>query len=148
MYNEYMIKDSDTLSKIAKDNNVSLDDLLNANEFNNLKLQSGQSILVPSSKDNPFIYYTVEKDDTLYKIADAYGVDASMLARLNRINLDQVLFVGAKLLIPKEGVSFYITEENDTMEKILNKIGTNYQNLRKENPMVYLIPNQLIVYRE
>ncbi len=148
MYNEYIIKENDTLAKIARDNNVSLEELASANEWEDLGLVVGQKIIIPTTSDRPFVYYTIEEGDTLYSIADAYGIDVNDLAKLNKIDLNQTLFTGGRIIIPKEGYNFYITEENDTMKEILRKTGKSADEILKMNQTLYLSPKQLIVYKD
>lgn len=148
MYNEYIIKENDTLSKIARDNNVSLEELASANDWEDLGLKVGQKIIIPTINDRPFIYYTVEKGDTLYSIADAYGLDAKDLARLNKMDLNQTLFSGSRIIIPKEGFNFYITEEKDTIKDLVRKTGKTIEELSRQNQTIFLVPEQLIVYKD
>ncbi len=148
MYNEYIIKENDTLAKIARDNNVSLEELASANEWEDLGLVVGQKIIIPTTGDRPFGYYTIEDGDTLYSIADAYGIDVNDLAKLNKIDINQTLFTGGRIIIPKEGYNFYITEENDTMKEILRKTGKSADEILKMNQTLYLSPKQLIVYKD
>lgn len=148
MYNEYIIKENDTLSKIARDNNVSLEELASANDWEDLGLKVGQKIIIPTINDRPFIYYTVEKGDTLYSIADAYGLDVKDLARLNKMDLNQTLFADSRIIIPKEGYNFYITEEKDTIKDLARKTGKTIEELSRQNQTIFLVPEQLVVYKD
>lgn len=148
MFNEYIIKENDTLSKIARENNISLEELATANEWEDLQLEVGQKILIPRAGDRPFIYYTIENGDTLYSIADAYGMDANVLAKLNRLDINQTLFAGGRIIIPKEGYNVYITEEKDTIKDILKKTGKSFEELSNLNQTIYILPEQLLFYKD
>lgn len=148
MFNEYIIKENDTLAKIARENNISLEELATANEWEDLELEVGQKIIIPLASDRPFLYYTIENGDTLYSIADAYGIDATVLAKLNRLDPSQTLFAGGRIIIPKEGYNVYITEENDTIKDILRKTGKSFEELAQFNQTIYLLPEQLLFYKD
>ncbi len=148
MYNEYIIKENDTLSKIARDNNISLEELATANEWEDLQLEVGQKIIIPTSDNRPFSYYIVQTDDTLYSVADAYGMDVNDLAALNKRKPDQALFANERLLIPNEGYNFYITKEQDTIKNILKQAKQSYEALEKLNETIYVLPEQLIIYKD
>lgn len=49
--------------------------------------------------------YTVQRGDTLGKIASQYGVSVSDLARINNIQNINVIEVGQQLIIPIQGTS-------------------------------------------
>lgn len=147
MYNEYVVQSNDSLSKIADEFGISLEELLSANGWQDLTLKDGQKIMIPSSVDMPFVYYTVEKGDNLYQIAGAYGIDANTLALLNKISPNQTLFVGDKIMIPKEGYGVYITNDTDSIQKVLKNIGKTFEEIHKLNPSISISPNQVILYQ-
>lgn len=147
MYNEYVVQSNDSLSKIADEFGISLEELLSANGWQDLTLKDGQKIMIPSSVDMPFVYYTVEKGDNLYQIAGAYGIDANTLALLNKISPNQTLFVGDKIMIPKEGYGVYITNDTDSIQKVLKNTGKTFEEIHKLNPSISISPNQVILYQ-
>lgn len=147
MYNEYVVQSNDSLSKIADEFGISLEELLSANGWQDLTLKDGQKIIIPSSVDMPFVYYTVEKGDNLYQIAGAYGIDANTLALLNKISPNQTLFVGDKIMIPKEGYGVYITNDTDSIQKVLKNTGKTFEEIHKLNPSISISPNQVILYQ-
>lgn len=147
MYNEYVVQSNDSLSKIADEFGISLEELLSANGWQDLTLKDGQKIMIPSSVDMPFVYYTVEKGDNLYQIAGAYGIDANTLALLNKISPNQTLFVGDKIIIPKEGYGVYITNDTDSIQKVLKNTGKTFEEIHKLNPSISISPNQVILYQ-
>lgn len=87
------VEKGDTLYSIAKRYDVSLNDLIQAN---NLKppyaLRIGQNIRLPFNK-----YHIVKKGDTLYAIARKYNVSANTISKLNGLKPPYSLNVGQRL---------------------------------------------------
>ena len=50
--------------------------------------------------------------------------------------------------VSKMGVNIYITKEGDTLMGIINGIKANISVLLSENPNIYLLPDQIIIYKE
>lgn len=104
--NYYTIKPNDTLYKIARFYNVSLDDLIEANQgINPDRLKIGQIICIPLA--TPPVTcpkgtrtYVIEKGDTFYRIANKFGIRFSALLKANPgINPDALL-IGQKICLP------------------------------------------------
>ena len=100
----YRVVKGDTLSKIAKRFKISLFELQQMNGFDrNATLSVGQMILVPKSAvahsptggDGT---YTVQKGDTLGKIAKKFGTTVAKLREQNRLKSDMI-YVGQKLYL-------------------------------------------------
>ena len=53
---EYIVKPGDTLYKIAKQFNVSVNDIMNANNFTNHLIYPNQSIMIPSVNNNGGVF--------------------------------------------------------------------------------------------
>ena len=52
---------------------------------------------------NPFYdSYEIKKGDTLYQISKEYNVNTKLLAQLNGLNLDDYIYPGQTILIPKK----------------------------------------------
>lgn len=47
-----------------------------------------------------------------------------------------------------EGVEIYVTRDNDTLNNILNTIGITANELVKQNDKLFLLPDQLVVYKK
>lgn len=95
-----------------------------------------------------FTYYTIEKGDNLYEISRRYNINPKLLAAINGINGNEYIYPGQELMIPKSGYSYYITGEGDTLRGIAEAFKTNVDNLLKFNKTVYLLPEQILVYKE
>jgi LysM repeat protein len=118
----YVVKKGDTLSKIAKELGVSVNDLASYNNLKDLnKISVGQNLKVPSASpsfssfdlrrdsilaDFPKINvvdtnsYTVSKGDTLGSIAKKYNVSVSDLASYNNIQNINRIGEGQNIRIP------------------------------------------------
>ena len=70
-----------------------------------------------------------------------------MLAAINGLNIDEYIYPGQTLLIPKKGITVYITSVGDTIQSVSKKLNTTAQGLVYNNNNIYLLPDQLIVYR-
>lgn len=69
-----------------------------------------------SKLESPFYdIYEIKKGDTLYKISKEYNVNTKLLAELNGLKLDDYIYAGDTVLIPKKDVSYYITKDGDTI---------------------------------
>lgn len=90
-------------------------------------------------------YYTIKKGDNLYQISKKYNVNASLLAILNGLNLDDYIYPDQVIMIPKNNYAYYITKEGDTIELVANTFNTDVMSLIKNNPTIYLQEGQLIV---
>lgn len=97
--------------------------------------------------NNYFTYYTIEKGDNLYAIARKYNINPKLLAAVNGIEDDEYIYPNQELLIPKSGYSYYITAEGDTLGAVANAFKTNIGGLVEQNKTIYLLPEQILVYK-
>ena len=96
----YTVKSGDTLYSIAKQYNVSVDDIVNQNNLVSNNLTIGTKLLIPSGKSSDIIVYTVQRGDSLWALANNYNTTIDDIKRLNNLTSD-VLTVGQKLQIKK-----------------------------------------------
>lgn len=93
----YVVREGDTLGKIAKLFDVSVSTIMWANDIpRGLTLQVGQTLTILPVTG---VKYTTKKGDTLASIAKRYGADASEIADFNGLDSGQ-LAVGTELIIP------------------------------------------------
>ncbi len=99
--------------------------------------------------ESPYYYiYEIKKGDTLYKISKEFNVNTKLLSELNGLNIDDYIYPGQMVLIPKKDVSYYITKDGDTL-KIVSKIfNTTEDELVKSNETIYLLSGQMIYYKK
>lgn len=101
---DYTVERGDTLGAIARDHDVSLSDLVAANNISNANLiYPGQILVIPGDEAEPDITHVVVRGDTLARIASKYGAPISLLVETNSIRNPNLIRIGQNILIP--GVS-------------------------------------------
>ena len=135
--NYYVVKKGDSLWKIANSYGVSVEDLKSANNLKSNVLQIGQLLLIPSfeseEEDNSNIY-VVKKGDSLWKIANSYGVSVEDLKSANNLS-SNVLQIGQKLVIPNSNLLYYTVKKGDSLWKIANSYGVSVEELKELNKL-------------
>ena len=108
----YKVKSGETLIGIANDLGVSAADLaaVNSNFDAKARLQRGQTIKVPASKElvdrqlnDKAVSYKVKSGDTLTGVAKRYNIGLSDLASANNLNTNSNLILGRTITIPANG---------------------------------------------
>ena len=147
MYEIYDIKDGDTLESIAYKYDITVQDIKDINgDVSNFR--AGGNIIVPKKRNAYFDTYSIKKGDSLYAISKEYGLSPNLLAGLNGLNLNDYIYPGDSIMVPKDGVSVYITAQGDTVDSVIRGMNANRDVFLKENDRIYLYPGQLIVYKE
>ena len=101
------------------------------------------------SLDTPFYsYYIIKSGDTLYKIARDFEMNPKLIAELNGLKLDDYIYPNETLKIPKKGVQYYITKDDDTLKEVGKIFGKSQNDLVSQNETIYLLPQQMIFYKE
>ena len=101
MYKIYKVSMGDTLSSIAKKFNTTIDNLQNINGIDYINM--GELIIVPNNSNNDFFdIYTIEKGDSLYKIAQKYNISLIDLLNINGLDKDNYIYPGQEVLVPKK----------------------------------------------
>lgn len=90
---DYITVSGDSLYKISRVFNTTVDNLMNVNDLHTYSLDIGQVLKVPGET------YTVKKGDTLYLVAKKYQMPLSTLSRANNIYNDR-LDIGQRLAVP------------------------------------------------
>lgn len=143
----YIVEQGDTIESVGRKYNLPVIEIIKAN---NLKapylLTEGQSLTIPTGLYNIFNYYTVKKGDNLYDIAKIYDTTPDILAQINGQNLDDYIYEGQTLLVPKNNISLYITKTGDTIEDVATFFNTATTDVLYSNNNIYLLPGQLIIY--
>lgn len=144
--NYYYVTKDDTLFSIADRYQITVNELIEANNLTSDKLLIGQRLLIPM-KESIYDRYTVKAGDNIYRIANSYNITPDLLLQINGMEKGETLRIGQVLLVPKKGFSFVITKEGDTIRGIANKLNTTVEQLLYSNLAIYLLPDQLIVYQ-
>ena len=99
--------------------------------------------------DTPFYsYYIIKSGDTLYKIAREFDMNPKLIAELTGLKLYYYIYANETLKIPKKGVQYYITKDNDTLKEVSKIFGLKEMDIVNQNETIYLLPEQMIFYKE
>lgn len=118
MNQTYVVKMGDTLYGISNQFGVSVMDLANINNASAQNLQVGQVLTIPTTSGtnpNNMFVYTVQKGDSLYKIANKYGTTVNDIVSLNNLKSTN-LSIGQVLRIPET----YTKEEDMVLPEYIN----------------------------
>lgn len=149
MYEVYTIKEQDTLDSIANQFDTTVGVLLQINGFGQgYQLVPGKEIVVPVMRKQPYQYYTVKKGDNMYEIAKKNNIDYNLLLQLNGLEKDDYIYPNQTIILPREGLQVYLTQDNDTLGDVVKKLGISLDHLLKENDKIYLRPEQILIFRE
>lgn len=103
------------------------------------------SLMIPTlvRGDSNCIAYKVKRGDTLGKIAKRYGITVEVLGDINQIKNYDNIFEGETLIIPMNGTTAqvlqnqdtlsYVVSKGDTLGKIANRFGTTVEELIRIN---------------
>ncbi len=131
----YTVKSGDTLSKIAKENNISMEEIKKENNLSSDVLSIGQVLVIPESSTGE-INYVVQKGDNLYNIANKYGAKIDDIKELNNLSTN-TLQIGQVLKIPgSTNYNTYIVQKGDSLWKIANTYGTTVTKLMTINNLL------------
>ena len=96
-YIEYIVKKGDNLYAIAKEYNVTQQEIMNLNSLKSNLLSIGQILKIQNNKTNNIIY-TVKSGDNLYAIARKYNTTVSEIKTKNNLTTDNIS-IGQVLII-------------------------------------------------
>ncbi len=147
MYKIYQVESGETLESIASKLGTDIDTLKQINGIiGNVSLMPGSFIIIPMVDDR-FVTYTVKQGDTIYSISKNYNVDPNMILKMNGLNKDDYIYPNQQIMIPNTNYNFYITEKGDTLTKVSDALGKSISEIVNSNEMIYLEPDQMIIYR-
>ena len=103
----YTVKSKDTLYKIANQYNTTVNELMELNNLTTTILSIGQQLQVPVEGNNEseenYTSYIVKAGDSLYKIANEYGISVETIKQANNLT-SNLLSIGQILKIPTENI--------------------------------------------
>ncbi len=155
----YVVQPGDTLWEIAQQFGVSLQALINANpQVNPQNLQVGQVLQIPTDGGQAGRNYVVQPGDSLYRIAQRFGVSLEDLIAANpqlrdpeRLNVGQTIRIPGGGAAPSPGPGptppaqqRYTVRVGDTMYRIAQRFGVDLGDLIRANPQLQ-DPSQLRV---
>ncbi len=127
----YKVKSGDTLSEIAQKYNVTVEDII---EANNLKppytIYKGQRLKIPNKRDK-YIYYKVRRGDTLSEIAEKYKVSVRDIIRANRLKKPYTIRIGQILRIPNK--NYKPSKSSASKKKKLTECSITHRVKKGEN---------------
>ena len=112
------------------------------------KFEKNNRFVNPSNEIIYFDKYLINNGDTLFKIANKVNSNPNLIASINGINLNDYIYPGDIILIPKKDFNYYITKEGDTLEIVKDAFNTNMNDLINNNTTIYLLPGQIMVQKK
>lgn len=140
-YTVYIVKSGDSLYSIANRYDITVNDLIEYNNLSGTDLSIGEQLLIPvvTNDESQYNTYTVQSGDTLYQIANRYGISVSELMEINNLS-SNILTIGQKLLVPKTIVQqptnneiTYTVQSGDSLYQIANRYGISVNELKNYN---------------
>ena len=136
----YVVKQGDSLYKIANKYSITVNDLKNANNLSSNLLSIGQVLKIPSKTvdDGPTVSeetYIVQKGDSLYSIAQKFNITVNKLKQLNNLsgnllNIGQVLVVGEVPVVTEGEGTIYVVQRGDSLYSIAGKFDTTVDEIK------------------
>ena len=133
--NTYVVKSGDNLYKIANQFNTTVNELKNLNNLTTNTLQIGQVLKIPGGEvDKPSTNtYIVKSGDSLYKIANQFGVSVSSIMSANNLS-NSNLSIGQKLIIPSGNSNqVYTVKSGDSLYSIAQNFNTSVKAIQDLN---------------
>ena len=150
-YIVYTVRSGDTLYKIANQYGVSVNDIIEFNQLPSTSLSINQQLLIPNGTTTPpqdnNVTYTVRAGDSLWKIANQYGITVDELIQANNLT-NTTLQIGDTLIIPgrieepeipgeeippSNNVIEYVVQSGDSLYSIAKKYGLTARELQEYN---------------
>ena len=145
-YINYTVKRGDTLYRIARIYNTTIESIMQDNGLKNENLTIGQNLkirkklnevveecfgeeYIPKEETNKE-EYIVQKGDTLYSIAKKYNLNVQELINTN--NLETTIYPGQILYLPAK-INTYTVVKGDSLYSIAKKFNTTVDMIKKKN---------------
>lgn len=131
----YIVQKGDSLWSIANKFNMTVSELKNLNNLTNNLLSIGQVLKIKDSSSNGETTYTVQKGDSLWVIANKYGITTEELKSYNNLT-SNLLSIGQVLKIPQEKTStenIYTVKKGDSLWTIANRYNTTVEKIKVLN---------------
>ena len=161
-----------TLSDLALRYKTDVNTIKKANGLKSNQIRAGDHLMIPKpgkSKEDFLgtrqakreeIPYTIQKGDSLWKIAEAYGVTTGSLVRINQIGPNDVLPVGRRIIIPSTQNNVlrnplvrtlnYVVKKGDSLSRIASRFNVTVNkiaNWNKLDPKKIIHPGKKLVLR-
>ena len=132
--NVYVVKPGDTLYRIANTYNVSINDLIQANNLSSNILSIGQELVIPVKPvtEEDYFVYEVMPNDTLYSIARRFNTKVDAIKSYNNLT-SNLLSIGQTLQIPINNTEYvyqtYQIVPGDTLYSIARRFNTTVSDI-------------------
>ena len=139
-YDTYVVVSGDTLYGIASRYGVSPSELRRINNLSSDTLLVGQQLLVPTGSDivdtsiTNYIDYRIVSGDTLYGIANRYGVSVDELKSINNLSNNN-LSIGQVIKIPLMDTTVYTVKSGDTLYSIAREYNVTPNDIMSFNDL-------------
>ena len=134
----YIVQKGDSLWSIANKFNMTVSELKNLNNLTNNLLSIGQVLKIKDSSNNGKTTYTVQKGDSLWVIANKYGITTEELKSYNNLT-SNLLSIGQVLKIPQGKTStenIYTVKKGDSLWTIANRYNTTVEKIKVLNNLI------------
>lgn len=152
----YLVREGDTLYKIAQSYNTTVQAIMAANvNTNPYNLNIGQVLCIPlPNEEYPSCrttnYYIAQEGDTFFSIGQKFGVNTQEIIDANMGVLPENIYTGIILCIPvaPSPVCLSLSREGDTISVINKKTGTtkSYQSTLYSDGV--LVPGRIILTKK
>ena len=157
----YTVQKGDSLWAIANKYGITVQELKELNNLTSNIIDVGDTLKVKNAEEvlpEDYLIYTVQKGDSLYKIANQYNTTVDILKQINNLP-GTSLQINQQLFIPKdgniditidqdkEGIK-YIVKSGDTLYQIATSYGVSVDNIKKANNLtsnILSIGQELII---
>lgn len=136
----YVVKQGDSLYKIANKYSITVNDLKSANNLSSNLLSIGQVLKIPSKTvdEGPTVSeetYIVQKGDSLYSIAQKFDTTVNKLKELNNLtsnllDIGQILVVGEVPVVTEGEGTIYVVQRGDSLYSIAIKFNTTVDEIK------------------
>ncbi len=154
----YRVQRGDTLYSIGNRYGISIGEIRQINNLTTDILRVGQELIIPVIEEKlpeefMVTIYQVQPGNTLWGIANKYGITVSIIKRINKLTTD-IIYPNQELLIPinlplktTPGTTQYIVELGDTLYSVANKFNTTVLIIRELNNLTNDIikPGQILI---
>ena len=152
----HIVEKGETYYSISRKYGISVDQLCSVNNLTvNDVLKVGQKLSIPeknteknsslsknsSSLDRKFDTYTVQKGDTLYRIAKVNGISVEELKTLNNFDSDTVLKAGQRLKIPVT-----IVDTSASLPSLPSSDPRKYSEKKGDSSLTWPVKNPTVTY--
>ena len=133
--NIYVVKSGDSLYTIARQYNVTVDALKNANNLTSNVLQIGQILMIPTPiLTGEGTSYIVKSGDSLYSIAQKFNTTVDAIKSASKLT-SNVLQIGQVLTIPLANTpaagTTYTVKSGDSLYSIAQKFNTTVDAIKR-----------------